>query len=598
MTSRFSFPTGVRIDALSLRSSMFAQFLKSLCVRWVGAATSATLFAATALAAQAPPILNSPYVCPNGLTYTVTTCKPYRTDQWCETVEKQNGNLVTTMDSAWSSMTGRLQGCTNAGSTTNSTANTPGIAPSTSAPAPASGTAQQTFNPPYLKEFPTVDQVLARLKGTDSKDTANRQMGAFEQFKQILQNLAGSRGLRGQLTPDEAQILGNYALAYDNLAKPLNYPDDGYFANPDFVATLFNTFSMPTVKQQWLAQNAQLAARVKASQQRQQVNPTPSSDSSNRARPLPPTNDPAQIAIRRCFELGGSALQCVSSGMSEGMKQFMGFDLSALGGSAKPGLVILGTYTASSGLFFAFDHKSVNIGTCGQMVQGFHNYSVSVSGGKYVINIANQPQALVLTLGLDGKASGPVAQDITGQKITAYEVRKNINTGVIVSKTPIYGPITVHCNVGTLTPGDAVAVDPGLPSSTPGVVSAIGTVLDSLSGNGLPKQLMLPPGPRMAGAFTSPGGMKIQFNDGSAIVDCAQAHILTQYSVSGLGGAGSVAVTNGSNPINLKVQPDGTLSGSGTTTVNGQLMTALSGADPVFASTSASCPLNMLTAAK
>lgn len=596
MTKRISFQAEIQVESPGENASMSAQIPESTFVRLLALAT--ILAASVCAVAQAPPILNSPYVCPNGITYTVTTCKPYRVDQWCETVEKQNGNLVTSMDSAWSSMTGRLRGCTNAASTASSSANTSGAATSRASTATmASGGTQQTLNPPYLKEFPTVDQVMAQMKGIDGKDTANRQMGAFEQFKKILQDLAGSRWLRGQLTPDESRILGTYALAYDNLAKPLNYPDDGYFANPDFVATLFNTFPIPTVKQQWLAQNAAFAARVKGSQQRQ-INTTASTDTSNAPRPLPPTNDPAQIAIRRCFELGGTGLQCVSSGMSEGLKQFMGIDLGALTGSAKPGLVILGTYTASSGLSFAFNDKSVDIGSCGLMVKGSHNYSVSVSGGKYVVNIANQPQALVLTLGSDGKASGPAAQDITGQKVTGYTVWRNTKTGVIDRRDPIYAPITVHCNIGALAPGAAVAVDPGLPSSTPSVISAIGTVLDTLSGNGPPKQLMLPPGPRMTGVFANQGGMKIQFNDGSAIVDCARAHILTQYNVSSPRAAGVVAVTNGSNPFDLKVQPDGTLSGSGTTTISGKLMTALSGADPVFASTSASCPLNMLTAAK
>lgn len=64
--------------------------------------------------AQSPPQLNVPYRCANGITYTVLNCKPYRADQWCRTTEEQNGNLVTTFDSAWSSMTGRLQGCTTA----------------------------------------------------------------------------------------------------------------------------------------------------------------------------------------------------------------------------------------------------------------------------------------------------------------------------------------------------------------------------------------------------------------------------------------------------------------------------------------------------
>jgi hypothetical protein len=531
---------------------------------------------------QASPVLNSPYRCANGISYIVTVCKPFGSDQWCQWTEQQNGQLVTTVNSSWSSMTGRLKGCTVAAATASSATNT-------------AGAAKQTFNPPYLNEFPTVDQVMARMKGNDAKDTSYRQMGAFEQLKTILQDLAGSRWLRGQLTPDEARILGNYRLAYENLAKPLNYPDDGYFANPDFVATLFNTFPMPTVQQQWLAQNAQLAARVKASQH---SNSTQASDPSQTiARPLPPTNDPSQLAIRRCFELGGTGLQCVGAGMGVGMRQFIGIDMSALTSSGKAGLVILGTFTAQSGLGFAFDDRGVDIGPCGLMVNGSHNYSVNASGGGYVIKIANQPQPLLVTVGPDGKVSGPAAQDITGQKIIGYNVTTNLKTGVVVSKVPIYSPITVHCSVGALTPGPPVAVDPGLPSSTPSVLSAIGMVLDSMSGNA-PKQLMLPPGPRMAGVFAGGGGMKIQFNDGSAIIDCAQAHILAQYSVSIQGGAAVVAVRNGSNPFNVVVQADGKLSGSGTAKVDGKLMTALSGADPVFAPTSASCPLSALTAAK
>ena len=98
-----------------------------------------TILFAMGAAAQtpAPPVLNTPYQCANGITYTVTVCKPFgATDQWCETIEKQNGNLVTAMDSSWSSMTGRLKGCTVA---------TP--APATPpAPQPPANS-QQTFNP-------------------------------------------------------------------------------------------------------------------------------------------------------------------------------------------------------------------------------------------------------------------------------------------------------------------------------------------------------------------------------------------------------------------------------------------------------------------
>lgn len=533
--------------------------------------------AATAVAAgQSPPILNSPYVCANGITYTVTICKPYGADQWCETTETQNGRLVTTMDSSWSSMTGRLKGCTNAAA--GKPAGATPSAPATPAAPPAGGT-QQAFNPPYLREFPTVDQIMAQLKGSSAQDTAYRQLTALHEFAQMIAALAGPRMAQNKLTPDEVRVLTNYFNAYTNLAKSITNPQDAYAGQPAFTASLFTTFNMPTIQQLW-----QTSQNMASSQQ-------------NGPSELPPTNDPSQIAMRRCFELGGSPLQCVGAGMSTGMQQMIGINLSALVGPGKSGLIILGTFRSASGLTFGFFDTGLDISGCGKMVQGAHNYSVSPSGSKYVLNIANQPQALVVSLGTDGKAVGPAAQDITGQQITGYEVTTNVKTGAVIGRQPIYGPITVHCTVGALAPGPYVAVDPGLPSSSSSVLSALGTVMGMAAGDAAPS-LMLHPGPRMAGVFGGGGGLKIQFNDGNAIVDCAQAHVLVPYDVSMQAGAATISVKNGSSPFSLTIQADGSLAGTGQITVNGKLMTGLNGSDPVFAATSATCPVGTLTAAK
>jgi len=527
--------------------------------------------------AQAPPILNSPYVCANGITYTVTTCKPYRADQWCETVEKQNGNQVTAMDSAWSSMTGRLQGCTNAGNAKPASA---APTPSTSQTAQPAANSQQTFNPPYLKEFPTVDQIMTKLKGTSPQDTAYRQLTALHEFGQMIAALAGQRMAQNQMTADEVRILTNYFNAYTNLAKSTTNPQDSYAGKSDFTASLFTTFNMPTIQQLWQSANKMTATQG--------------------TQPLQPTNDPSQIASRRCFELGGTGLQCVGAAMGVGLKQMIGIDLSALTATGKSGLMVLGTFRSSSGLAFDFSDSGLDISNCGKMVQGGHSYTINASGGKYVINVGNQPQSFVITLGTDGKAAGPAAEDITGQQVTGYEVTTNVKTGAEVGRTPIYGPITVHCNIGALAPGPAVAVDAGLPSSSGSpVLSALGSVLGTMAGESGPAQLSLPPGPRMAGVFTGSGGLKIQFNDGNAVIDCAQAHVLAPYDVSLQGGNAVVAVKNGTSPFNLIVQANGSISGSGTTTVNGKLMTAMDdNANPIFAPTSASCPVGTLTAAK
>lgn len=536
--------------------------------------TLATLVAACAAAfaqAPAPPVLNTPYRCANGLTYTVITCKPFgATDQWCQWNEEQNGQLITPGLSAWSSMTGRLQGCT--------------VAPPTPTPAPPAASQAPTgpLNPAYLKEFPTVDQILTQLKGANTQDTAYRQLSAFQELSQIIGTLAGPRTSQNQLTADEVKIITNYYNGFQSLAKSTYNPQGTYVGNNQFIASLFTTFKMSTVQQLWQTSGA--------------ANTQQASNTAGTA--LPPTSDPAQIAIRRCFELGGTGLQCVGAGMGEGLKQMMGIDLSALTKSGYAGLFILGTFQSSSGLAFDFDNSAVAITNCGKMVHGNHSYTVNVSGGKYILKIANTPQDLVVTLGADGKASGPASQDITGDEITGYNVVTNLKTGVEVSRTPIYAPITVHCNIGTLTPGPKVTLDTGLSIGAPTMLSALGTVMDTLSGETPTSQASVAPGPRMTGVFSNPGGLKIQFNDGNAVIDCAQAHVLVQYDVSMQGGAAVVSLKNGANPFNLTVQANGSLSGTGSATVVGKIMTALNGADPVFASTTASCSLSNLAVAK
>ena len=188
--------------SMGFQSALNERFCELGVAMWTSAALAAfVVLLATAAAAQspAPPVLNTPYVCANGLTYTVTTCKPYRADQWCETVEKQNGNVVTTMDSAWSQMTGRLAGCTVA-------------PPPTSPAAPAApAAAQTTFNPPYLKEFPTVDQIMAQIKGSSAQDTANRQLSAMHVFGQMIAAMAGrawpAKSVDARRDPHHHQLL-------------------------------------------------------------------------------------------------------------------------------------------------------------------------------------------------------------------------------------------------------------------------------------------------------------------------------------------------------------------------------------------------------
>ena len=206
-----------------------------------------------------------------------------------------------------------------------------------------------------------------------------------------------------------------------------------------------------------------------------------------------------------------------------------------------------GTYKASNGLTFAFGDGGVDISGCGSMVQGGHTITIQPSGSTLLLKIANQPQALQMTLGADGKLTGPAAQDITGQKITSYEVVTNLKTGAS-TRNPIYGPDTEHCNIGTLLPGPATEPDQGFIADLSGVLSILS---GSVSDNSSTHPLRSSPGPRMAGTFASAGGLKIQFSDGGAIIDCAQAHVPAKYSVAISAGSIRATVQNGSFPVHL-----------------------------------------------
>ena len=535
-------------------------------------------FVSMAALAQGVPVINTPYVCANGLSYTIEICKPWgANNQMCQYAEYQNGQLVTEINSLWTQMTGRLAGC----KVTPPKQTVP--SPPSQSAAPVAANTQQTFNPAYLKEFPSPDQVIAQLKGANPQDTAYRQLTALHEFGQMVAAMAGTRLAQNQLTPDETRIITGYFNAYNTVAKTVASPQDAYAGKSDFTERLFTTFRMPTIQQIW-----ETANRMTAGQQA----------GSNGQTPLPPTSDPTALAARRCIELGGTTGQCMTTGIGAGLTSLAGISPGALTNTSAAGPVMFGSYKAASGLTFTFSDGGVDISGCGKMVQGSHGVAMQPSGGTLALKISNQPQALQMILGADGKLVGPAAQDITGQKIIGYFVETNLKTGAS-TRNPSYGPDTEHCNVGTLLPGAATIPDEGMVADLGGALSMIGSVLGTSSPSDEPKVVKIAPGPRMVGTFASAGGLKIQFDDGYAVIDCAQAHVKVQYSVAYPAGSMRVTVQNGGSPLALTLGANGALSGSGTTTVNGKLMTALNAnGDPILTPTSASCPVGTLTAAK
>ena len=458
------------------------------------------------------------------------------------------------------------------------------------------------------------------LNGKDANDTNMLHIGALRQLQKMIQDLAGHRWFQHQMTADEQRFLGQYSVAYEKIAHPLNYPDDDYFGSGALLKLLAANFKMDAVISQWHA------GGVAATKFTDDHLPTPKPPTTGGGggnsggggtpggplRAIPPSGDPARAAIIRCLELGGADLDCVGSGMSLGLKELGAPDPNT---AIIPifGLRVIGLFqSTATGVNLRFTDPSMTINGCkGLDVGPTLKYSLQVLGGQFAVRIENQPTAFLASLSNDGKMAGPASVQVTGQVITGYRLGteyKVDGNGMKIPgsehqvRTPILAPKTVACSIGSL-----VAGAPQLPDQ--GVISGFADMLVLAMGTFSPDakqvadkrydQKAVPPGVRFLGNYANSSGMKLEFAEGPVVVDCAQAHVSAAYAISASGGAAAITVQDGAAPFTVVVQPDGTLSGTGTATVNGRLMAGFDADNhPAYKPTSATCPVGKLSAQK
>ena len=552
---------------------------------------------AAAILAQAPPVLNQPYRCANGHTFTIEKCVPYRADQWCNWHENdERGQEVMNVNSTWTSMGGRLAGCTVPSAAKTSTSSGGGsVAPS------------GPLNPPYLKPFPTSVQLITQLKGTSAADTTNLQLGALRELQQIIQDLAGSRWYQRQMTPDEMRYLTDYAAAYEKMAHPLNYPLDGYFGRPQLAQKLADTFGMDPVFQQWFAINKQAAAySAKAS-------PSGSGGAGNSGAsgsgaagrvttPVAPTNDPGKLAIARCLELGGSGLECLGGGVS---KDWWGPLDEAMSKPQNPGLRVLGQFNSTSKVGINFTNDAASIGGCGALLPVDAGYQVQKVGNQFAVKLNTSPQPTLVALSVDGKLAAPASVTLDGKIIIGYRTEtqylKDMNTNQIVPgsqhdvQIPILGPKTDHCSMGAMTAGVATP-DDGFLASLSGVFDAIGAMAgDADATKAVAKKTMVA-GLRIIGTYLGPGGLRLEFKSSAVVVDCQQAHVAVPYEVSAPAAGVGITTKDAAATLSLLMQSNTSLAGTGSITVKGRLLAGFdANNNAVFNPTSATCAVGTLT---
>jgi hypothetical protein len=104
----------------------------------------------------------------------------------------------------------------------------------------------------------------------------------------------------------------------------------------------------------------------------------------------------------------------------------------------------------------------------------------------------------------------------------------------------------------------------------------------------------VPPGLRLAGTYAGQSGLRIEFREDLATVECGEAHVAEPYVVQDAGGQISVKIQNGATPFMLSLQPNGTLAGSGAIDVAGRVVTGSTENALTYASRNARCMIGTL----
>ena len=545
-------------------------------------------------AQQANPLqLNSPYQCNDGMSVTVTQCAQQGDKEYCAFKVEKKGKPAFQGVNLRGQVAVAVKQCTAQAATAS--------AQPTAKAAPWAG---KPLNPSYLSEMPSVDRVMQSMKASDARETALRQIWAFYELTEIIKTMSGPREFRG-LLPDEQTVLGEYQVAQYNATQaadkafPKEKPGEDltyHFSrwDPRFGFKGINIWQFFSENfQSQFAQiigkdNARYAA-LRAEQRRdaaQGVSANPQAQSS--ASPFV-RNDPGTLAARRCVELGGSALECVGKGFWTGLVDMAGVNPDAMNGAETAGVVMNGRYQGNSALGFNFGLDRVEITGCGKLEPNSHSYTITKKPNHLLISVRSEPSSFVLSMGSDGSLIGPGAVDVKGQIITGYRKvwMQRYHDGVAVAGSgywdnePIYAPATERCTIATLAQAPLPAKDTN--PLTAGITSAINSVIPDG-----------PAGLRMSGHYLSQGGLALEFAVDSVVLDCGAAHVKEPYLVENAANQIMVAVKNGASPFTLAVQPNGTLTGSGSTEVAGRVVTGSSETALTYAPKNAHCAIGTL----
>ena len=564
--------------------------------------TPAILFgiATTALAAnaqQAPPLrLNVPYNCPGNMIVVVKHCEMRGGAEVCSLVKgAPNGPLgdEISMPKAQAAAIGMM--CTTQ-----------------SGPAAQSGAASstaktETASSDYTNDLPSVERVKAEIKGSDATDTLARQVAVFTYLVSYIDRIKYNRTVQGEFTPGEQKMMGAYrSAAYQmsqDYAKTHTAAEAAAFerlhGQYEMNDVFYKDWSKRLIGPQSAAAYKGAEAGLAASGQKHYEQEMADHKRDSAAQQAADkqifgaqglSNDPTAVATRRCLELGGSSAGCVGKGFMSGFMDMVGFGAEAqeeLTGPGKAGVVLSGVYkNPATVTILGFGESGVTIGGCGKLVDDLHNYTIDKRPGSVRITVDNEPKPIELTMRPDGGLTGPGLIDVKGRIIVGYFTQTHYHNGVATgtTSTPDYRPSIARCVIGSLVmpPSPKAAPASAQPANHSGVMGLLtGFVSTIAPGAG-------EVGLRMTGKYGG-GKLLLDFSGNSLVLDCGQAHVRQLYTVENTPNALLIHVQNSGGPFTLALEPDNSLRGAGSTSVNGRLVTGMNGEDVAFAPHSESC---------
>jgi hypothetical protein len=457
----------------------------------------------------------------------------------------------------------------------------------------------------YTTDLPSVARVESEIKGSDPTDSLARQVAVFTYLQAYIDRIKYNRSYAGPYTPGETNALQAYRLAAYQIsqdyakshtadeAKAFERLHGQYEMNSDFYADWSKRIIGPQTAAAYKNAESGLAATQQAhvaQEQKQYQQDVAAQQAANSGL----SSDPTAVATRRCLELGGDSTACVGKGFATGFISLVtgGEGLGALTDPGITGLVLIGNYRSSGNLpTISFQSLNASIVNCGKLVADSRGYTIRKSGSSVQLMLNNKPIPITVTMHSDGSLAGPGLITVTGQIITGYEVVTHYVNGVAsgTTRTPVYAPATDRCTIGTLAPPPpAQPAAASGPSSDAGFIGALTGMLGTIA----------PPdidGLRMLGKYVSSGGLILDFAGDAVTMDCGQAHIKAPYTVVNSPASFTINVQNSGGPFNLSLTSSNTLQGSGSTTVNGRLVSGMNGDNVAFTPHSERCTVATFT---